>query len=95
MNGIAKMKQLQTQMSEATPQYRVPLRLKYPDIEMLIQKPKISRDVQNMMPKIITYRSRPKKRCKSSSSLFDEIICNEIFDGKINSKSKIFDDITN
>ena len=31
-----------------------------------------------------------KKICKSSSSLFDEIICNEIFDGKKNSKSKIF-----
>ena len=61
---------------------------------MLFQMPKISRDVQNMMPKIITYRSRPKK-CKSSASLFDEIICNEIFDGKINSKSKNLDDIMN
>ena len=59
---------------------------------MLFQMPKISRDVQNMMPKIITYRSRPKK-CKSSASLFDEIICNEIFDGKIDSKSKNRDDI--
>ena len=76
--------------------YGVPKRSKYPDIEMLFQTPKISRDVQNMMPKIITYRSRPKKKkCKSSSSLFDEIICNEIFDGKINSKSKNFDDVTN
>ena len=61
---------------------------------MLFQLPKISRDVQNMMPKIITYRSRPKK-CKSSASLFDEIICNEIFDGKIHSKSKNLDDIMN
>ena len=50
---------------------------------MLFQKPKFSRDVQNMMPKIITYRSGPKKKCKSSFSLFDEIICNESFDGKI------------
>ena len=32
-----------------------------PDNEMLLQKPKISRDVQNMIPKIITYRFRPKK----------------------------------
>ena len=46
----------------------VPLRSKYPDSEMLfqkqkmlLQKPKISRDVQNMMLKIIIYRSRPKK----------------------------------
>jgi len=36
-----------------------------------------------------------KKICTSSSSLFDEIIDNEIFDGKIKSKSKIFDDVTN
>ena len=36
-----------------------------------------------------------KKICTSSSSLFDEIINNEIFDGKIKSKSKIFDDVTN
>ena len=58
---------------------------------------KISRDVQNMMAKIITYRSRPEKKkiFTSSSSLFDEIIDNEIFDGKINSMSKIFDDVTN
>ena len=63
---------------------------------MLFQKQNISRDVQNMMPKIITYRSIPKKKtCTSSSSLFEEIIDNEIFDGKINSKSKIFDDVTN
>ena len=62
---------------------------------MLFQKQNISRDVQNMMPKIIIYRSRPKKICTSSSSLFDEILDNEIFDGKINSKSKIFDDVTN
>ena len=48
-----------------------------------------------MMPKIVTYRSRPKKKCKSSSSLFDGIICDEIFDGRINSKSKNFDDVTN
>ena len=39
----------------------VPLRSKCPDIEMLFQKPKISRDVQNMMPKVITYRPRPKR----------------------------------
>ena len=63
---------------------------------MLFQKQNISRDVQNMMPKIIIYRSRPKKKiCTSNSSLFDEILDNEIFDGKINSKSKIFDDVTN
>ena len=74
--------------------YGVPLRSKYPDSEMLFQKQKISRDVQNTMPKIITYRSIPKKKCTSSSSLFDEIIDHEIFDGKINSKSKIFDDVT-
>ena len=50
--------------------YGVPLRSKYPDSEMLFQKQKISRDVQNMMPKIITYRSIPKKKiCTSSSSL--------------------------
>ena len=55
-----------------TRMYGVPLPSKYPDIEMLFQKPKISRDVQNMMPKIITYRSRPKKKNKSSSSLFDK-----------------------
>ena len=37
---------------------------------MLFQKQKISRDVQNMMPKIKTYRSIPKKKiCTSSSSL--------------------------
>ena len=42
--------------------YGVPLRSKYPDSEMLFQKQKISRDVQNMMPKIITYRSIPKKK---------------------------------
>ena len=60
---------------------------------MLFQKSKISRDVQNMMPKSIV--PDPKKKCKSSSSLFDEIICNEIFDGKINLKSKNFDDVTN
>ena len=72
------------------PTYGVPLRSKCPDIEMLFQNPQSSRDVQNMMPKIITYRSRPKKS-KSSSSLFDETICNEIFDGKINSKSNIFE----
>ena len=37
---------------------------------MLFQKQKISRDVQNMMPKIKTYRSIPKKEiCTSSSSL--------------------------
>ena len=59
---------------------------------MLFQKQKISRDVQNMMPKIIQTR---KKICSSSSSLFDEIIDNEIFDGKINSKLKIFEDVTN
>ena len=47
-----------------------------------------------MMPKITTYRSRPKI-CTSSSSLFDEIIDSEIFHGKVNSKSKIFDDVTN
>ena len=42
--------------------YGVPLRSKYPDSEMLFQKKqKVSRDVQNMMPKIITYRSRAKK----------------------------------
>ena len=70
-------------VTPCTPFYGVPLRSKYPDIEMLFQKPKISRDIQNKMPKIITYRSSPKKKCKSSSSLFDEIICNEIFDGKI------------
>ena len=35
---------------------------KYPDSEMLFQKQNISRDVQNMMPKIIIYRSRPKKK---------------------------------
>ena len=34
--------------------YGVPLRSKYPDSEMLFQKQKISRDAQNMMPKIIT-----------------------------------------
>ena len=50
--------------------YGVPLRSKYPDSEMLFQKQKISRDAQNMMPKIITYRSIPKKKiCTSSSSL--------------------------
>ena len=50
--------------------YGVPLRSKYPDSEMLFQKQKISRDVQNMMPKIKTYRSIPKKKiCTSSSSL--------------------------
>ena len=38
--------------------YGVPLRSKYPDSEILFQKQKISRDVQNMMPKIITYRSQ-------------------------------------
>ena len=65
--------------------YGVPLRSKYPDSEILFQKQKISRDVQNMMPKIITYRSRPKKK----------IIDGEIFDRKVNSKSKIFDDVTN
>ena len=42
--------------------YGVPLRSKYPDSEMLFQKQKISPDVQNMIPKIITYRSRPKKK---------------------------------
>ena len=42
--------------------YGVPLRSKYPDSEMLFQKQKISRDAQNMMPKIITYRSIPKKK---------------------------------
>ena len=42
--------------------YGVPLRSKYPDSEMLFQKQNISRDVQNMMPKIIIYRSRPKKK---------------------------------
>ena len=42
--------------------YGVPLRSKYPDSEMLFQKQKISRDVQNMMPKIKTYRSIPKKK---------------------------------
>ena len=80
-----------------TAPYGVPLRSKYPDSEILLQKRKISRDIQNVMPKIIAYRSRPKKqkRCASSSRLFDEIIDNEIFDGKINSKSKIFDDVTN
>ena len=46
---------------------------------MFFQKPEISRDVQNMMQKIIT-----KKICNSSSSLFVGISCNEIFDGKIN-----------
>ena len=40
----------------------IPLQSKYPDSEMLFQKQKISRDVQNMMPKIITYRSRPQKK---------------------------------
>ena len=50
--------------------YGVPLRSKSPDSEMLFQKQKISRDVQNMMPKIVTYRSIPKKKiCTSSSSL--------------------------
>ena len=53
---------------------------------MLFQKSKIRRDVQNMMPKIIV--PDPKKK-------FVEIICNEIFDGKINLKSKNFDDVTN
>ena len=49
-----------------------------------------------MIPKIITCRSRPKNKiCKLSSSLFDEIICNEIFDGKINLKSKTFNDVMN
>ena len=42
--------------------YGVPLRSKYRDSEILFQKQKLSRDVQNMMPKIITYRSRPKKK---------------------------------
>ena len=42
--------------------YGVPLRSKYPNSEMLFQKQNISRDVQNMMPKIIIYRSRPKKK---------------------------------
>ena len=65
--------------------YGVPLRSKYPDSEILFQKQKISRDVQNMMPKIITYRSRPKKK----------VIDSEIFDRKVNSKSIIFDDVTN
>ena len=32
---------------------------------------------------------------KSSSTLSDEIICSKIFDGKINSKSNIFDDVEN
>ena len=41
--------------------YGVPLRSKYPNSEILFQKQNISRDVQNMMPKIIIYRSRPKK----------------------------------
>ena len=58
--------------------YGVPLRSKYPDSEMLFQKQKISRDVQNMMPKIKTYRSIPKKKIQF-----------------INSRSKIFDDVTN
>ena len=74
--------------------YGVPLGSKYPDIAILFLNPKISRDVQNMMPKIRRYRSRPKNM-KSSSTLFDEIICNKIFDGKINSKSNIFDDVKN
>ena len=60
----------------------VPLRSKYPDSEMLFQKQKISRDVQNMMPKIITYRSIPKKKMYIEFQF-------------INSKSKIFDDVTN
>ena len=38
----------------------VPLQSKYPDGEMLFQKQKIRRDVQNMIPKIKT-RSRPEK----------------------------------
>ena len=64
--------------------YGVPLRSKYPNSEMLFQKQSISRDVQNMKRKIIIYRSRPKKKiCTSSSSLFDEILDNSIFDGKI------------
>ena len=42
------------------------------------QKPKISRDVQNMMPKIITYRSRPKNIYINRVP----VICNEILDGK-------------
>ena len=63
--------------------YGVPLRSKYPDSEMLFQKQKISRDVQNMMPKIITYRSIPKKKYMYIEFQF------------INSKSKIFDDVTN
>ena len=58
--------------------YGVPLRSKYPDKEMLFQKQKNSRDVQNMMPKIKTYRSIPKKKVQF-----------------MNSKSKIFDDVTN
>ena len=63
--------------------YGVPLRLKYPDSEMLFQKQKISRDVQNMMPKIKTYRSIPEKKNMYVEFQF------------INSKSKIFDDVTN
>ena len=80
-----------------TDNYGVPLRSKYPNSEMLFPKQNISREVQNMMPKIIIYRSRPKNKkiCSSNSSLFEEILDNEIFDGKINSKSKIFDDVTN
>ena len=35
---------------------------------MSFQKQKISRDVQNMMPKIKTYRSIPKKKIYTSSS---------------------------
>ena len=38
----------------------IPLQSKYPDSEMLFQKQKIRRDVQNMIPKIKT-RSRPEK----------------------------------
>ena len=38
--------------------YGVPLRSKCPDIEMLFLKPKISRDVQNMMPNVITTLSK-------------------------------------
>ena len=56
--------------SSFTSSYGVPLRSKYPDSEMFFQKQKISRDVQNMMRKLRTYRSIPKKKiCTSSSSL--------------------------
>ena len=74
--------------------YGVPLRSKCPDIECYSKSQKLV-EMYKIWRRKLQLIDPDQNKSKSSSSFFDEIICNEIFDGKIQSKSKNFHDVTN